>query len=72
MHAIFLKYSVKEYEDDFPFDGNGVINPRHNAKDGEQESSGNEGNNPSDYLSDDEEAPFHGSGNQIIFPNDPR
>ena len=66
---------MKEYEDDIPFDGNGVINPRKSTNEEEgTQLRVNESEDLRDGPSDDEDNSLDGSGSNdsLVFPNDPR
>ena len=66
---------MKEYEDDIPFDGNGVINPRKSTnEEGGTQLRVNESEDLRDGPSDDEDNSLDGSGNNdsLVFPNDLR
>ena len=70
-----LWYIVKEYEDEIPFDGNGVINPRKSLNDGEDiHFDGTKRNGPRDGRIDDEDSSDDGSGMTVTgnSPDDPR
>ena len=66
---------MKEYEDDIPFDGNGVINPRKSTNEEEgAQLRVNESEDLRDGPSDDEDNSLDGSGSNdsLVFPNDLR
>ena len=72
---LFSGNIVKEYEDDIPFDGNGVINPRKSVNEDKGiQFRGIVSDDSRNGLSDDEDFPIEGSGtnDSLIFPNDPR
>ena len=74
-HVLFSGNIVKEYEDDIPFDGNGVINPRKSVNEDKGiQFRGIVSDDSRNDRSDDEGFPVEGSGtnDSLIFPNDPR